>query len=377
MSEYLNFNIRSRDGNARLGELMTVHGKINTPVFMPVGTLGSVKAMTVDLVERAGSEIILANTYHLMLRPGVGVIEKLKGLRNFMKWDGPILTDSGGFQVMSLSKLRDLSEEGVLFKSHIDGSKHQLTPEKVINIQRSLDSTISMPLDECPAFPISKELAAKSMALSMRWAKRSRISYESREGYGLFGITQGGIYNDLREESANALIDIGFEGYAIGGLAVGEGQSLMLKVTEESIRFLPQEKPRYLMGVGMPLDILGAVKRGVDMFDCVLPTRLGRTGKAFTRFGTINIRNSRHSKDPRPLDESIDCDASRNYSRAYLNHLVKSNEILGSILLTWHNISFYQDLMSKIRFAIKDNSLDKFANKFEEEWNRGDIEEEY
>ncbi len=377
MSEYLNFNIRSRDGNARLGELMTVHGKINTPVFMPVGTLGSVKAMTVDLVERAGSEIILANTYHLMLRPGVGVIEKLKGLRNFMKWDGPILTDSGGFQVMSLSKLRDLSEEGVLFKSHIDGSKHQLTPEKVINIQRSLDSTISMPLDECPAFPISKELAAKSMALSMRWAKRSRISYESREGYGLFGITQGGIYNDLREESANALIDIGFEGYAIGGLAVGEGQSLMLKVTEESIRFLPQEKPRYLMGVGMPLDILGSVKRGVDMFDCVLPTRLGRTGKAFTRFGTINIRNSRHSKDPRPLDESIDCDASRNYSRAYLNHLVKSNEILGSILLTWHNISFYQDLMSKIRFAIKDNSLDKFANKFEEEWNRGDIEEEY
>ncbi len=377
MSEYLNFNIRSRDGNARLGELMTVHGKINTPVFMPVGTLGSVKAMTVDLVERAGSEIILANTYHLMLRPGVGVIEKLKGLRNFMKWDGPILTDSGGFQVMSLSKLRDLSEEGVLFKSHIDGSKHQLTPEKVINIQRSLDSTISMPLDECPAFPISKELAAKSMALSMRWAKRSRISYESREGYGLFGITQGGIYNDLREESANALIDIGFEGYAIGGLAVGEGQSLMLKITEESIRFLPQEKPRYLMGVGMPLDILGAVKRGVDMFDCVLPTRLGRTGKAFTRFGTINIRNSRHSKDPRPLDESIDCDASRNYSRAYLNHLVKSNEILGSILLTWHNISFYQDLMSKIRFAIKDNSLDKFANKFEEEWNRGDIEEEY
>ena len=264
-----------------------------------------------------------------------------------------------------------------MFKSHIDGSKHQLTPEKVINIQRSLDSTISMPLDECPAFPISKELAAKSMALSMRWAKRSRISYESREGYGLFGITQGGIYNDLREESANALIDIGFEGYAIGGLAVGEGQSLMLKITEESIRFLPQEKPRYLMGVGMPLDILGAVKRGVDMFDCVLPTRLGRTGKAFTRFGTINIRNSRHSKDPRPLDESIDCDASRNYSRAYLNHLVKSNEILGSILLTWHNISFYQDLMSKIRFAIKDNSLDKFANKFEEEWNRGDIEEEY
>ena len=377
MNQAFKFSILSIDGSARLGKLNTAHGKFDTPVFMPVGTLGSVKAMTVDLVEKTGSKIILGNTYHLMLRPGIDIIESLHGLRNFMKWKHPILTDSGGFQVMSLSKLRDISEEGVLFKSHLDGSMHKLTPEKVIKIQSGLDSTISMPLDECPSYPIDKEGAAQSMKLSMRWAKRSRLAYEERSGYGLFGITQGGVHDDLREESANALIDIGFEGYAIGGLAVGEGQDLMLRVTDETVRFLPLEKPRYLMGVGMPLDILGAVKRGIDMFDCVLPTRLGRTGKVFTKYGTINIRNSRYSKDPRPVDESINCDASRNYSRAYLNHLVKSNEILGSILLTWHNISFYQDLMSKIRIAIKDNSLNRFANDFEENWNRGDIEESY
>ena len=375
MSSKFEFKILAKDNNARMGELNTTHGKVKTPVFMPVGTLGSVKALTVDLLDKTGSNIILANTYHLMLRPGVEIIESLNGLRNFMNWKGPILTDSGGFQVMSLSKLRKLKEEGVSFKSHLDGSIHELTPEKVINIQKILDSTISMPLDECPPFPIDEGGALKSMKLSMRWAEKSKEVYEEREGYGLFGITQGSIYPDLREESASILSNIGFDGYALGGLAVGEGQDRMFKVTDETVPYLTWDKPRYLMGVGMPLDIIGAVKRGIDMFDCVLPTRSGRTGKAFTKFGAVNIRNSRHRKDPRPLDESIDCDASRNYSRSYLHHLVRSNEILGSILLTWHNITFYQSLMSDLRKAIQTNTLIEFSRLFEINWNRGDIEQ--
>ena len=375
MSSKFEFKILAKDNNARMGELNTTHGKVKTPVFMPVGTLGSVKALTVDLLDKTGSNIILANTYHLMLRPGVEIIESLNGLRNFMNWKGPILTDSGGFQVMSLSKLRKLKEEGVSFKSHLDGSIHELTPEKVINIQKILDSTISMPLDECPPFPIDEGGALKSMKLSMRWAEKSKEVYDEREGYGLFGITQGSIYPDLREESASILSNIGFDGYALGGLAVGEGQDRMFKVTDETVPYLTWDKPRYLMGVGMPLDIIGAVKRGIDMFDCVLPTRSGRTGKAFTKFGAVNIRNSRHRKDPRPLDESIDCDASRNYSRSYLHHLVRSNEILGSILLTWHNITFYQSLMSDLRKAIQTNTLIEFSRLFEINWNRGDIEQ--
>ncbi len=375
MSSKFDFKILAKDDTARMGELSTTHGNFRTPVFMPVGTLGSVKALTVDLLDKTGSNIILANTYHLMLRPGVEIIDSLNGLRNFMNWKGPILTDSGGFQVMSLSKLRELKEEGVSFKSHLDGSIHELTPEKIINIQKTLDSTITMPLDECPPFPIDEGGALKSMKLSMRWAEKSKEAYKEREGYGLFGITQGSIYPDLREESASILSNIGFDGYALGGLAVGEGQDRMFKVTNETVPHLTWDKPRYLMGVGMPLDIIGAVKRGIDMFDCVLPTRSGRTGKAFTKFGAVNIRNSRHKKDPRPLDESIDCDASRNYSRSYLHHLVKSNEILGSILLTWHNITFYQSLMSDLRKAIQTNTLMEFSRLFEVNWNRGDIEQ--
>ena len=294
------FSVQARDGAARTGILTTAHGNVDTPAFMAVGTAGTVKAMTVDSVADTGTQMILGNTYHLMLRPGAERIAKLSGLRAFMRWDGPILTDSGGFQIMSLAKLRTLSEDGVAFQSHIDGSRHHLTPESAMAIQHQLDSTVSMALDECTPFPATQEEAAQSMALSMRWAERCRSAFVERPGYGLFGIVQGGIYPDLRAESAQALTGIGFDGYAIGGLAVGEGQEMMFAMTEATAQLLPDTTPRYLMGVGKPLDIVGAVQRGVDMFDCVLPTRSGRTAQAFTRFGTVNLRNTRHADDPRP-----------------------------------------------------------------------------
>lgn len=368
------FAVEATDGHARAGTLTTAHGHVDTPAFMPVGTAGTVKAMTVESVAATGAQMILGNTYHLMLRPGAERIAEFGGLRSFMRWDGPILTDSGGFQVMSLAKLRKLTEDGVTFQSHLDGSRHHLTPERAMQIQDQLDSTVTMVLDECTSFPATEKEAEDSMQLSMRWARRCRTAFNSRPGYGLFGIVQGGVYQALREESANALKDIGFDGYAIGGLAVGEGQDAMFDVTAATAPHLPLDKPRYLMGVGKPLDIIGAVQRGVDMFDCVLPTRSGRTAQAFTRFGTLNMRNARHAGDHRPLDESVDCPASRNYSRAYLHHLIKAEEILGMMLLTWHNVAFYQQLMAGLRDAIRTGTTETFAHDFAANWTRGDAE---
>ena len=366
--------IESIDGMARAGILQTAHGSIQTPAFMPVGTAATVKAMTVDMVLDTGSQILLGNAYHLMLRPGAERIKALGGLRAFMGWKGPTLTDSGGFQVMSLSKLRKLTEEGVSFNSHIDGQKYMLSPERSIDIQDKLGATISMVFDECTPFPVSEKDAAISMKMSMRWAKRSRSVFRERSGHALFGIVQGSVYPDLRKESAALLVGADFDGYAIGGLAVGEGQESMFDTTELTTQCLPACKPRYLMGVGKPLDIIGAVKRGVDMFDCVLPTRSGRMAQAFTKYGPVNLRNSRHAGDKRPLDESIECSASQNYSRAYLHHLVKSKEILGAMLLTWHNVSFYQKMMADIRCAIHGNTFDAYQKNFLLDWNRGDIE---
>ena len=367
-------HIEATDGMARVGHLTTAHGTVDTPAFMPVGTAATVKAMTVETVASTGTQMILGNTYHLMLRPGAARIEALGGLRRFMRWYGPVLTDSGGYQVMSLSKLRRLTEEGVTFQSHLDGSKHMLTPERAIEIQHQLGSTVTMVLDECTPFPATEKEASDSMHLSMRWADRCRTAYRDRPGHALFGIVQGGVYPDLRAASAAALTEIGFDGYAIGGLAVGEGQDLMFEVAGVTTPHLPADKPRYLMGVGKPLDIIGAVQRGIDMFDCVLPTRSGRTAQAFTRYGTVNLRNARHADDHRPLDESVACPASLNYSRAYLHHLVKSEEILGMMLLTWHNVAFYQQLMAGLRDAIRASALDKFAATFEADWAQGDIE---
>lgn len=372
--QVFSLRVDATDGHARTGQLQTAHGVVGTPAFMPVGTAATVKAMTVEAVVSTGAQMILGNTYHLMLRPGAERIEALGGLRRFMRWDGPVLTDSGGYQVMSLSKLRKLSEDGVAFRSHLDGSKHLLTPEKVIEIQRQLDSTVTMVLDECTPYPATEKEAADSMHLSMRWAARCREAFTQRHGYALFGIVQGGVYPHLREESAASLIETGFDGYAVGGLAVGEGQDLMLDVTAVTTPHLPADKPRYLMGVGKPLDIIGAVQRGIDMFDCVLPTRSGRTAQAFTKYGTVNLRNARHADDHRPLDESVACAASRDYSRAYLHHLIKSDEILGMILLTWHNVAFYQKLMAELREAIRVGSLDSFATSFSTDWAQGDIE---
>lgn len=373
-SSVFSLAIDATDGAARVGRLHTAHGIVDTPAFMPVGTAATVKAMTVDSVVSTGAQMILGNTYHLMLRPGAPRIEALGGLRDFMRWSGPVLTDSGGYQVMSLSKLRKMTEEGVNFQSHLDGSKHMLTPERAIQIQHQLGSTVTMVLDECTPFPATEKEAADSMHLSMRWAERCRDAFVERPGHALFGIVQGGVYPDLRAESAAALIETGFDGYAIGGLAVGEGQDLMFEVAGVTTPHLPADKPRYLMGVGKPLDIIGAVQRGIDMFDCVLPTRSGRTAQAFTRYGPVNLRNARHADDHRPLDESVACDASQNYSRAYLNHLIKSDEILGMMLLTWHNVAFYQQLMAGLRDAIRTGSLDTFAAAFEADWSRGDIE---
>jgi queuine tRNA-ribosyltransferase len=346
------FNITHRHGKSRVGLIETAHGVIRTPAFMPVGTRGTVKAMMPESVAATGSDIILGNTYHLMLKPGAQRVADLGGLRKFMNWHGPILTDSGGFQVMSLSNLRRITEDGVEFRSHIDGSKHMLTPEYSTKIQELLDSTITMAFDECTPYPASFEQAQSSMELTSRWAKRSRESFSMRPGYAQFGIMQGGVYRELREQSAMDLRALDFEGYAIGGLAVGEGQEEMFKVLEYAPDLLPEEKPRYLMGVGKPDDIIGAVKRGVDMFDCVIPTRSGRNGQAFTKEGTINIRNSKHADDPNPLETDCPCPACTHYSRAYLHHVVKVGEIIGSMLMTWHNITYFQNLMQRIRDAI-------------------------
>lgn len=368
------FDVLTTDGAARRGRVHTAHGSIETPAFMPVGTAATVKAMMPDSVAATGAEILLGNTYHLMLRPGAERIGALGGLHKFMNWNKPILTDSGGFQVMSLSKLRKLDENGVTFRSHVDGSAHHLTPERSMEIQNHLDADITMAFDECTPFPAEHDVAASSMRLSMRWAKRSKDAFEPREGYGLFGIVQGSVYRDLRIESAAKLQEIGFDGYAIGGLAVGEGQEAMFETLEFTTPLLPTDRPRYLMGVGKPLDIVGAVLRGVDMFDCVMPTRSGRTAQAFTHRGTLNLRNARHADDPRPMDEDCDCPACTHYSRAYLHHLTRCEEIQGAMLLTWHNLRFYQMLMARLRAAIEAGTLTQTAAAIEAELARGDVD---
>ena len=367
------FDLLGTDGTARRGRVTTAHGTIETPAFMPVGTAGTVKGMTPEAVAGTGAEILLGNTYHLMLRPTAERVERMGGLHKFMNWPKPILTDSGGFQVMSLNGLREMTETGVTFRSHLDGSKHELTPERSIDIQRMLDADITMVLDECTPHPATREQTASSMALSMRWAARSKDAFVNRPGYGLFGIVQGGIYVDLRHQSVAALTGIGFDGYAIGGLAVGEGQEIMFQVLDGTLPALPDSKPRYLMGVGTPSDLVGAVQRGIDMFDCVMATRSGRTAQGFTRRGKVNLRNARHQDDPRPLDAECRCPACRDYSRAYLHHLFRSEEMLGPILLTWHNLTYYQDLMAGLRGAIEAESLTDFAAAFHESQALGDI----
>ncbi|MBN07824.1 MAG: tRNA guanosine(34) transglycosylase Tgt [Rhodospirillaceae bacterium] len=369
----LSFKISAWDRNARTGLLSTRHGDIQTPAFMPVGTAGAVKAMMPDAVATTGADIVLGNTYHLMLRPGAERVAKLGGLHNFMNWHKPILTDSGGFQVMSLAQLRKMNEKGVTFQSHLDGTKYELTPERSIEIQYLLDSNITMVLDECPRHGRPKSEIAHSMELTHRWAGRSRDAFQERSGYGIFGIVQGNIFEDLREESARGLTGIGFDGYAIGGLAVGEPQNEMFMTLDFTVPHLPHGQPRYLMGVGTPADIVGAVERGIDMFDCVMPTRSGRTGKAFTRRGELNIRNARHAEDPRPLDDHCTCPACRDFSRAYLHHLFKANEILGPVLLTWHNLTYYQDLMMGLRKSINEGTLTIFTERFHNDKSEGDI----
>lgn len=371
----LKFEILKTIGKTRLGKLHTKHGVVNTPAFMPVGTCGTVKAMMPESVAATGAEILLNNTYHLMLRPGADLVEKMGGMHKFMHWDKPILTDSGGFQVMSLTGLRKLTEEGVTFRSHVDGKKFFLSPEESMKIQHKLDSNITMCLDECTPFPATYEQAKKSMQMSMRWAKRSRDAFIDRDGYGIFGIQQGSIFKDLRNESAQKLTEIGFDGYAIGGLAVGEGQEKMFEVLDYAPVSLPSDKPRYLMGVGRPDDIVGAVLRGVDMFDCVMPTRSGRTAQAFTKYGPVNIKNARHREDNRPLEADCDCPLCRNFNRAYIHHLQKCNEILAVMLLTWHNIRYYQRLMQGLRNAIANDTLSEFCDDFYANQAKGDIEE--
>jgi len=356
----LSFHIHARDGDARTGEITTPRGTIRTPAFMPVGTAATVKAMFPETVREAGADIILGNTYHLMLRPGAERVARLGGLHKFMNWPGPILTDSGGFQVMSLAKLLTLSEDGVTFQSHIDGSTHLLTPERAVEIQCLLGSDIQMQLDECPPYPCTREDVASAVELSLRWAERAQEAFAKRAapGHALFGIVQGGVHPDLRAHSAKALVAMDLPGYAVGGLAVGEGPDLMLETLAQTTPHLPAEKPRYLMGVGTPLDIVEAVARGVDMFDCVMPTRSGRHGQAFTWAGKVNLRNAVHADDPGPLDAESDCPAARDYSRAYLHHLVKSGEYLAPMLLSWANVAFYQELMRETRAAIRENRLD-------------------
>jgi queuine tRNA-ribosyltransferase len=342
---------------------------------MPVGTAATVKAMLPENVAATGADILLGNTYHLMLRPGSQRVADMGGLHRFMNWDRPILTDSGGYQVMSLADLRKLSEEGVRFRSHIDGSKHMLTPETSMEIQRLLGADIVMAFDECTPYPAEKSVAETSMRLSMRWAHRSSEAFGERPGYALFGIQQGSVFRDLREESSKALKDINFQGYALGGLAVGEGQETMFEVLDYAPDMLPADRPRYLMGVGKPDDLVGAVARGVDMLDCVLPSRSGRTGQAFTRRGVVNIKNAHHAADPRPLDTDCTCPACRSYSRAYLHHVFKSGEIISSMLMTWHNLHYYQELMAGLRDAIGAGRLTEFSASFHAQRDEGDLEQ--
>jgi queuine tRNA-ribosyltransferase len=357
------FTVECSDGLARQGTISTPRGMIRTPAFMPVGTVGSVKALYTDQVKAAGADIILGNTYHLMLRPGAERLGRLGGLHGFMRWDGPILTDSGGFQVMSLSQIREMREEGVRFQSHIDGSRHMLSPERSIEIQCLIGADIQMQLDECIALPAERAEIERAMQLSLRWAERSQRAFEklARPGQALFGIVQGGTEPDIRRRSADALVAMDLPGYAVGGLAVGEGQPAMLATLEATLPFLPVGKPRYLMGVGTPLDLIEAVMRGIDMFDCVMPTRNGRHGLAFTWDGKVNLRNARHAEDLGPLDPQSSCPAARDYSRAYLHHLVRSGEMLGSMLLSWVNTHFYQELMAAMRQAIRIGDLAQWA----------------
>jgi queuine tRNA-ribosyltransferase len=369
----LSFELLARDGTARRGRVATAHGTIETPAFMPVGTAGTVKAMLPQSVAETGAQIILGNTFHLMLRPGAERVAALGGLHAFMNWPGPILTDSGGFQVMSLKELRKLDDDGVTFRSPKDGSQHRLTPERSVEIQKLLDADITMSFDECTSWPAEEDAAAFSMRLSMKWAARGKQAFTDRPGYGLFGIVQGSVYPALRAESVRALTDIGFDGYAVGGLAVGEGQETMFSVLDTTVPQLPTDRSRYLMGVGRPADIVGAVRRGIDMFDCVMPTRSGRTAQAFTRRGEVNLRNARHRDDPRPIDEHCACPACRHHSRAYLHHLIRSEEILGAMLLTWHNLQYYQDIMRGLRGSIEAGSLEDWIAGFDEDQARGDI----
>jgi queuine tRNA-ribosyltransferase len=370
------YELLKTDGMARVGRIETPRGAIRTPAFMPVGTAGTVKAMYPSQVRELGADIVLGNTYHLMLRPGAEEVAALGGLQSFMQWDGPILTDSGGFQVMSLAKLAKMSEDGVRFQSHIDGSEHMLTPERSIEIQTLLGANIRMVLDECTSFPATREVAQTSMHLSTRWAARSKTAfekYDAGKGDALFGIVQGGVYEDLRHESAGALIDIGFDGYAVGGLAVGEGHEEMLRVLDFTVPVLPADAPRYLMGVGTPHDLVQAVARGIDIFDCVLPTRAGRHGLAYTRRGKVNLRNARHANDARALDDESACPAASQYSRAYLHHLFKCNEYLGPMLLSWNNLHYYQQLMGGLRAAIEAGKMSEFIESFERQQAAGDL----
>jgi queuine tRNA-ribosyltransferase len=369
----LRFTLAATDGAARAGVLATAHGVVQTPAFMPVGTAGAVKAMTADAVRATGATIVLANTYHLMLRPGAERVAALGGLHRFMDWPGPILTDSGGFQVMSLAALREIDEDGVTFRSHIDGGGlHRLTPESSTEIQHQLDATVSMAFDECTPFPAPAAQVRASMELSMRWAARSRAAFAPRPGYGQFGIVQGGVHADLRAASVAALLPLQFEGYAIGGLAVGEGQAAMFAVLDATVPLLPVGKPRYLMGVGTPDDMVGAVARGIDIFDCVIPTRAGRTARAYTSAGILNLRNAAHAADPRPLDPDCDCPACTRHARAYLHHLFKAEEMLGPMLLTWHNLRHYQRLMRTLRSAILAGRLAETAGTLRAGWQLRD-----
>ncbi|MET3352544.1 UNVERIFIED_ORG: queuine tRNA-ribosyltransferase [Xanthobacter viscosus] len=374
LTDTFSFTLSATDGAARTGFVSTPRGAIGTPAFMPVGTAATVKGLYFDQVRQTGADIVLANTYHLMLRPGAERIAKLGGLHSFMRWDGPILTDSGGFQVMSLSSLRKMSEQGVTFRSHVDGAYFEMSPERSVEIQGLLGADIQMQLDECVRLPCTDEEAARAMRLSLRWAERSKRAFEAQpKGRALFGIVQGGVVPALRVESARALADMDFPGYSIGGLAVGEPQEVMLAMIETVEPHLPTMKPRYLMGVGTPDDLLESVARGIDMFDCVMPTRSGRHALAFTRFGRINLKNARHADDPRPLDAESDCPALRDYSRAYLHHLVRCEEMLGSMLLTWANVHYYEQLMAGARAAISEGRYRDYVAGVKDGWARGDI----
>ncbi|NDW05352.1 tRNA guanosine(34) transglycosylase Tgt [Jiella pacifica] len=373
MTERFSFRLSTTDGKARRGEITMPRGTVRTPAFMPVGTAGTVKAMYLDQVRELGADIILGNVYHLMLRPGAERVARLGGLHEFARWPHPILTDSGGFQVMSLAALRKLDEKGVTFRSHVDGSVHALTPERSIEIQGLLDSDIQMQLDECIRLPAERAEIERAMELSLRWAERCKIAFGEQPGKAMFGIVQGGTEIDLRQRSAAGLSAMDLKGYAVGGLAVGEPQDVMLTTLDETLPVLPQDKPRYLMGVGTPDDIIQSVARGIDMFDCVMPTRAGRHGLAYTRRGKINLKNARHAEDHRPLDEESGCPAARDYSRAYLHHLVRSDESLGGMLLTWNNLAYYQQLMAGIRAAIEAGRYSDFMAETSEAWAKGDL----